>query len=152
MPRQKKKRQHKLIGFKAYFDTDADILDWWEGIADGERSHVIRDVIRAYLGLPAVQRKAIATPATQSNIIQMPELVAVHENTEWIRNALNDMPDYIERVIYHVAAMQPTGTDPHQQMKQSTRAAPAPEEEEEENVLNDEEKKRRDKRMGNATW
>ncbi len=50
MPRQKKKRQHKLIGFKAYFDTDADILDWWEGIADGERSHVIRDVIRAYLG------------------------------------------------------------------------------------------------------
>lgn len=152
MPRQKKKRQHKLIGFKAYFDTDADILDWWEGIADGERSHVIRDVIRAYLGLPAVQRKAIATPATQSNIIQMPELVAVHENTEWIRNALNDMPGYIERVIYHVAAKQPTGTDPNQQMSQATRAAPAPEEEEEENVLNEDEKKRRDKRMGNATW
>lgn len=148
MPRQKKKRQHKLIGFKAYFDTDADILDWWEDIADGERSHVIRDVIRAYLGLPAVQRKAIAAPATQSNIIQMPELVAVHENTEWIRNALNDMPGYIERVIYHVAAMQPTGTDPNHQMKQSKQTAPK----EEENVLNEEEKKRRDKRMGNATW
>ncbi|MEL6525987.1 MAG: hypothetical protein AAFQ07_09785, partial [Chloroflexota bacterium] len=98
------------------------------------------------------QRKAIAAPAAQSNIIQMPELVAVHENTEWIRNALNDMPGYIERVIYHVAAMQPTGTDPNHQMKQPTRAAPAPEEEEEEDVLNEDEKKRRDKRMGNATW
>lgn len=151
MPRQKKKRQHKLIGFKAYFDTDTDILDWWEGIADGERSHVIRDVIRAYLGLPAVQRKAIAAPAAQSNIIQMPELVAVHENTEWIRNALNDMPDYIERVIHHVAAMQPTGTDPNPQTKQATRVVPEPEKEE-ENVLNEDEKKRRDKRMGNATW
>ncbi|MEL6406258.1 MAG: hypothetical protein AAFR81_17945 [Chloroflexota bacterium] len=152
MPRQKKKRQHKLIGFKAYFDTDADILDWWEGIADGERSHVIRDVIRAYLGLPAVQRQAIAMPTTQSKIIQMPELVAVHENTEWIRKALNDMPGYIERVIHHVAAMQPTGTESHRHTNQVTRAAPAPEEEEEEDALNDDEKERRDERMRKATW
>ena len=148
MPRQKKKRQHKLIGFKAYFDTDTDILEWWDGIADGERSHMIRDVIRAYLGLPAVQRKAIAAPTAQSNIIQMPELVAVHENTEWIRNALNDMPGYIERVIYHVAAMQPTGTDPNQQTNQATRATPT----EEESALNQNEAQRRDKRMRKATW
>lgn len=147
MPRQKKKRQHKLIGFKAYFDTDTDILNWWDGIADGERSHVIRDVIRAYLGLPAVQRTAIATP-TQSNIIQMPELLAVREDTEWIRNALNDMPNYIERVIFHVAAMQPTGTDSNQASNQVTRASPT----EEENALNQNEAQRRDKRMRKATW
>ena len=147
MPRQKKKRQHKLIGFKAYFDTDNDILDWWDGIADGERSHMIRDVIRAYLGLPVVQRKAIVAP-NQSNIIQMPELLAVREDTEWIRKALNDMPNYIERVIYHVAAMQPTGTDPNQHINQTTRAAPT----EEENALNQNEAQRRDKRMRKATW
>lgn len=147
MPRQKKKRQHKLIGFKAYFDTDTDILDWWDGIADGERSHMIRDVIRAYLGLPAVQRTAITAP-NQSNIIQMPELLAVREDTEWIRNALDDMPNYIERVIYHVAAMQPTGTDPNHQTNQVTRDAPT----EEENALNQNEAQRRDKRMRKATW
>ena len=147
MPRQKKKRQHKLIGFKAYFDTDTDILDWWDGIADGERSHMIRDVIRAYLGLPAVQRKAIVAP-NQSNIIQMPELIAVREDTEWIRNALNDMPNYIERVIYHVAAMQPTGTDPNHQTNQATRVTPT----EDENALNQNEAQRRDKRMRKATW
>ncbi|WP_343422516.1 hypothetical protein [Candidatus Flexifilum breve] len=25
------KREHKLIAFKAFFDTDRDILEWWEG-------------------------------------------------------------------------------------------------------------------------
>ena len=44
-----KRREHKLIAFKAYYDTDEDILDWWEGIEEGERSDVIRDMIREHL-------------------------------------------------------------------------------------------------------
>ncbi len=36
------KREHKLIAFKAFFDTDRDILEWWEQMQDGERSAVIR--------------------------------------------------------------------------------------------------------------
>ena len=30
--RKKQKRQHKTLSFKAFEDTDQDILDWWEGI------------------------------------------------------------------------------------------------------------------------
>ncbi|MGJ3240091.1 MAG: hypothetical protein ACFE0Q_15400 [Anaerolineae bacterium] len=137
MPRRKKQRQHKLIGFKAYFDTDADILEWWEGIADGERSHVIRDVLREFLGVPARRKQ-----------IQVPGLHDMHRDIRWIQDALNDMPGYIERVIHHVAARQPAGTVPNQQTNQATRATP----QEEENALNEDEKQRRDKRMRKATW
>lgn len=34
------KREHKLIAFKAFFDTKWEILNWWEGMAEGERSDV----------------------------------------------------------------------------------------------------------------
>lgn len=142
MPRKKKKRQHKLIGFKAYFDTDSDILDWWEGIADGERSHVIRDVIREHLGLPAAKRKT----AFQSNIIQMPELVAVREDTEWIRNALNDMPDYLQNLMQEIAGS-------HSVTMQETRASPELQDKSNEELgLNSTERQRRNKRMRKATW
>jgi hypothetical protein len=36
--RKKQKRQHKTLSFKAFEDTDQDILDWWEGIEEGQRS------------------------------------------------------------------------------------------------------------------
>ena len=40
--RKKPKRPHRLIAFKAFEDTDRDILDWWEGIEEGQRSETIR--------------------------------------------------------------------------------------------------------------
>ena len=35
-------RTSKIIGFKAFYERDDDILDWWENIPSGERSHVLR--------------------------------------------------------------------------------------------------------------
>lgn len=97
MPKKKSKRGFKLIAFKAYYDTDQDILDWWEGIEEGERSDSMRDLIREQLG--SVRRKPSKAP-----IIDLPELLEVRRDTLWIRDALNDMPAYLERVIQHVAA------------------------------------------------
>ncbi len=97
MPRRKRANaSYKLIAFKAYHDTDADILDWWESIEEGERSETIRDLIRGFLGMQPKRRK--------SPIIDLPELLEVRQDTLWIRDALNDMPAYLERVIQHVAA------------------------------------------------
>jgi hypothetical protein len=51
MPKRKtSKRRYRMITFKAFEDTDSDILDWWEGIDDGERSNALRDLIWGYLG------------------------------------------------------------------------------------------------------
>jgi hypothetical protein len=141
MPRKKKsKRGFKLIAFKAYHDTDADILDWWESIEEGERSEMIRDLIRGFLGVQSKRRK---TP-----IIDLPELLEVRRDTLWIRDALNDMPAYLERVIQHVAAntiVQPVVVGQH-----PPRASPPVQNN--EPALTDDDAERRTKRMRKATW
>ncbi len=138
MPKQKKsKRAFKLIAFKAYYDTDQDILDWWEVIEEGERSDALRDLIREQLG---VRRKS-KTP-----IIDLPELLEVRRDTLWIRDALNDMPAYLEQVIQHVAAnVQPIVAGQH-----PPRASPPLQTN--EPALTHTDTERRTQRMRKATW
>ncbi len=141
MPKKKSKRGFKLIAFKAYYDTDQDILDWWEGIEEGERSDSMRDLIREQLG--SVRRRP-----SKASIIDLPELMEVRRDTLWIRDALNDMPAYLERVIQHVAAntvIQPMVVGQH-----PPRASPAPTRD--EPALTDDDAERRTKRMRKATW
>jgi len=141
MPKKKSKRGFKLIAFKAYYDTDQDILDWWEGIEEGERSDAMRDLIREQLG--SVRRKPSKAP-----IIDLPELLEVRRDTLWIRDALNDMPAYLERVIQHVAAntvVQPVAVGQH-----PPRASPLVQRD--EPSLTDDDAERRTKRMRKATW
>ncbi len=137
--RKAKRRQHKIIAFKAYFDDDADILDWWESIEEGERSEALRDVIRGYLGVQVKRRK---TP-----IIELPELMEVRRDTLWIRDALNDMPAYLERVIQHVAA----NTQPIAAGQNPPRASPQVVVKDDP-ALTDAESQRRTRRMKRATW
>ena len=138
MPKRRpKKRNYRMIAFKVYFDTDEDILDWWEGIEAGERSDSIRDVIREYIGVQ---------PKRKVKTIDLPELVEVRQDTIWIRDALNGMPAYLERVIQHVVAnVQPIAVG------QQTRASPI-ESTKNEPSLTDAESQRRTRKMRKATW
>ena len=138
MPKRRpKKRNYRMIAFKVYFDTDEDILDWWEGIEAGERSDSIRDVIREYIGVQ---------PKRKVKTIDLPELVEVRQDTIWIRDALNDMPAYLERVIQHVVAnVQPIAVG------QQARASPI-ESTKNEPSLTDAESQRRTRKMRKATW
>ena len=139
MPRIKERRKYKLIAFKAYYDEDEDILDWWEGIQDGERSEVIRDVVRQYLDLPTKRRKKLI----------IPELTEVRRDTVWIRDALNELPEYLDRLIKEVAdaaGNRPVALQP------DARASPQGNPEEQEEDLTQDEQKERSKRMKNATW
>jgi hypothetical protein len=140
MPRKKKsKRGFKLIAFKAYYDTDQDILDWWEGIEEGERSDAMRDLIREQLG--------VRRPPKHSEIIDLPDLMEVRRDTLWIKDALNEMPAYLERVIQHVAAnVQPVAVGQYQ-----PRASPV-EAQTDDPALTDAETQRRTRRMKRATW
>lgn len=141
MPKRKHtRRQHKLIAFKAYYDTDADILGWWESIDEGERSEALRDLIRGQLGV--VRRKPKAP------MIDLPELLEVRRDTLWIRDVLNDMPAYLERVIQHVAcnatvAPVAVGQPPARASPAPTRGEPA---------LTDDDAARRTQRMRKNTW
>ena len=136
--RKPPRRNYRTITFKVYYDTDEDILDWWDGIETGERSDEIRDVIREHLDLH---------PVSQPRRFEMSELMAMRRDTIWIKDALNDMPAYLERMMEDVARnWQPmivSQTQPRASPKQGQSDEPA---------LNDTESQRRTKRMRKATW
>lgn len=135
--RKTSKRRYRMITFKVFEDTDSDILDWWEGIDEGERSDALRDLIRGYLGKQPRRNK----------LLTIPELLEVRQDTLWIRDALNDMPAYLERVIQHVATnVQPVAVGQHPPRaspEATTGNDPA---------LTDAEHQRRARRMKGATW
>ena len=102
--RKPSKRQYRTITFKVFYDTDEDILDWWESIENGERSETLRDLIRdRAAGRHHSNRKSVPEP----EVVPMMELARVRDDTTWIREALHNMPAYLEQVIQTVAAMQP---------------------------------------------
>jgi hypothetical protein len=137
--RRPRKRNYKMINFKVYYDTDQDILDWWEGIEAGDRSDAMRDLIREQL--EGIRRRP------KLPTIDLPELLEVRRDTLWIRDALNDMPAYLERVIQHVAAqIQPISTG-----EALPRASPQVMAKD-ESALTDADAERRTKRMRKATW
>ncbi|MEQ8678071.1 MAG: hypothetical protein RLP44_23055 [Aggregatilineales bacterium] len=136
--RRTKKRNYRTITFKVYFDDDEDILDWWEDIEAGERSDTIRDVIREYIGVQ---------PKRKPKVIDLPELMEVRRDTLWIKDALNDMPAYLERVIQHVV----TNAQPIAVGQTLPRASPI-ETVNDDPALTDAESQRRTNRMRKATW
>ena len=138
MPKRKpKKRSYRTITFKVFYDTDPDILDWWESIEAGERSDAIRDVIREQLGQQPVRQTG--------KIIDLPELMEVRRDTLWIKDALNDMPAYLERVIQHVAATAQVSVGPPARASPEVIAKGEP-------ALTDAETQRRARKMKGATW
>jgi hypothetical protein len=134
-----KKHNYRMINFKVYYDTDQDILDWWEGIDEGERSDALRDLIRGYLGKQPPRNK----------LLTIPELLEVRQDTLWIRDALNEMPGYLERLVQHVAAngaaqiaIPPTARSP----ANGDVLPPA------EPALSDNDSDRRARRMKRSQW
>ena len=84
--RKKHKRQFKVITFKVFYDTDEDILDWWEGIETGERSETLRDLIRdRAVGRQRPNQKRIPGPEA----MPLMDLAKVRDDTTWIREALH---------------------------------------------------------------
>lgn len=89
----------KLIGFKAYKDRDDDILEWWLSIPNGERSQVLRTLIRAFLNGEFITTPEGEAPTEYTRTLQLSQLQA---ETRWIRTALMDMPDYLEGLFSQV--------------------------------------------------
>ena len=129
MPK-KPRRGYKMISFKAYYDSDADILDWWEGCTEGERSEALRDLIRERLGLGMRPAKRLS----------IPELSVLQHDTAWIRQALSDMPAWLESYLHELAARPTVQTIPN-------AVAPAG-----AGGMADNESQRRSKRIQDRGW
>ena len=86
----------RYIGFRAQPDRDEDILGWWDALPGGERSHILRNLIRAYLWGEIVLTPEGEAPTEFSRDLQLAQLQA---EVMWIRNTLMDLPDYLEQLI-----------------------------------------------------
>ena len=137
--RKTSKRRYRMITFKVFEDSDGDILDWWEAIDEGERSDAVRDLIRGYLGQQPRIRK----------VLTIPELLEVRQDTLWIRDALNEMPGYLERLVQQVVingvgkiTMQPEARAPTSNIVLQPAEA----------ALSDNDRERRARRMKRIQW
>ncbi len=121
--RKKQKRQHRLIAFKAFEDTDQDILDWWEEIEEGQRSDAIRELIREHLNGRSGRQRSLRKNDLALDAVPMAEIARVRDDITWIREALHDMLGHLERVIQMVAAMQPAAVAAGEVISQPTGPA-----------------------------
>jgi hypothetical protein len=134
--RKTSKRRYRMITFKVFEDSDSEILDWWEGIDEGERSDALRDLIRGYLGKQPRRNK----------LLTIPELLEVRQDTLWIRDALNKMPGYLERLVQHVAA---NGMSIHPEARAPANGSVL---QPTEPALSDNDSDRRARRMKRSQW
>ena len=103
MSKRKPKRAYRLIGFKAYCDIDQDIIDWWESMDEGSRSDAIRELIHDALALrPQTALESVG------HITCSPDLDDCGKIRAWIRDALHDMPAYLEQLVVQAASIQPS--------------------------------------------
>lgn len=131
--RRAPKREHRLIAFKAFFDTDGEIVAWWEAMPDGERSEVLRDILRVYLrGLPLDEATRRPTVAVDGSVV-----LQLRDDTAWIRGVLNEIPAYLETLLGRISASAAPDGPP---------AAPSA------GQLNSEALARRRAKMGSIGW
>ena len=98
----------RYIGFRALPDRDDDLLDWWDAIPNGERSHILRSLIRAYLCGEIIVTPEGEKPTEVSRTLQLAQLQA---EAIWVRNALMELPGYLEHLIGGLKIVQ-AGSQP----------------------------------------
>ena len=86
----------KHIGFRVLPERDDDIMSWWDAIPNGERSHILRSLIRAYLSGEVVLTEEGERPTEFSRNLQLAQLQA---EATFIKNSLQDLPEYLENLI-----------------------------------------------------
>jgi hypothetical protein len=124
---------------KMTFSEDTDLIGWWNSIPRGSRNAVMKDVMRDYIernrgGFRPVMPRNVPQPFDPLRFTQM------CEDAAWIRSALNDLPGYMERVINHVVAMQPTSVAHSSYAREPTVS------------VDDNQANRREERVRKAKW
>jgi len=124
---------------KMTFTEDTDLIGWWNSIPRGSRNAVMKDMMRDYIernrgGFRPVMPRNLPQPFDPKRFTQ------VCDDAAWIRSALNDLPGYMERMIQHVAAMQPVGGVVGTYAREPTK------------VVDDEEVTKREAKVRKAQW
>ncbi|MCB9452398.1 MAG: hypothetical protein H6672_13255 [Anaerolineaceae bacterium] len=96
-------RKRATATVKMTYSEDSDLIAWWNSIPRGSRNAVMKDMMRAYIehnggGYRPILPRNIPQPFDPGRFTQ------VCDDAAWIREALLDLPGYVERIIQQVAA------------------------------------------------
>jgi hypothetical protein len=96
------KQKRATATVKMTYSEDSDLIAWWNSIPRGSRNAVMKDMMRLYIdhnrgGYRPILPRNIPQPFDPGRFTQ------VCDDAAWIRTALMDLPQYVERVIQHVA-------------------------------------------------
>jgi hypothetical protein len=96
------RRKRATATVKMSYTEDTDLISWWNSLPRGSRNAVMKDMMRHYIehnrgGYRPVFPRNVPQPFDPNRFTQ------VCDDAAWIRTALMDLPQYVERVIQHVA-------------------------------------------------
>lgn len=137
--------RHKRITatIKMTFVDDSDLIDWWRSIPLGSRNATLKDIIREHMAREGGHYRPRQTPvaAVSAPGLDLDQLAQVREDAAWIRDALHDMPAYLEQLFAQVASIRPTDVLPNAR-------APTPD----SPALDDAESQRRARKLKRVSW
>ena len=97
------KQKRATATVKMTYTEDTDLIAWWNSIPRGTRNAVMKDMMREYIE----KQRGSYRPVMPRNVPQPfdpKRFTQISEDTAWIRTAISDLPDYVERVIQQVVA------------------------------------------------
>src|SRR5215204_5635808 len=97
---------------KMTYSDDADLIAWWNSIPRGSRNAVMKDMLREYIERHSGGYRPVI-PRNIPPIFDPTRFAQMSEDTAWIRNALLDLPGYVEQIIQYVAANSTAMPDAH---------------------------------------
>ena len=148
-------RKRITATIKMTFADDRDLIDWWQGIPLGQRNATLKEILRDHLareGGDYRPRPVVAVPAREA-ALDPHLLTQLRDDAAWIRDALYDMPGYLEQLVTQVTATQSTMQSTMQtDMQSANGGAPICAPALDLPALNDAESQRRARKLKRATW
>jgi hypothetical protein len=137
------KRKRITATIKMTLTDDSDLIDWWRSIPLGSRNATLKDIIREHIAREGghYRPRQIPVAAASVPVFDLSQLAQVRDDTAWIRDALHDMPAYLEQLFAQVASVRPTDVLPN--ARAPTSDTPA---------LDDAESQRRARKLKRVSW
>ena len=133
-------RKRITATIKMTFADDSDLIDWWHSIPLGSRNATLKAIIRDHITREGghYHSRQIPVAAERLPTFDIGELAQVRDDTAWIRDALHDMPAYLEQLFAQAVLVQSPA---------NTRA-PTPD----SPALDDAESQRRARKLKRVSW
>jgi hypothetical protein len=140
---QMSRRKRITATIKMTYADDSDLIEWWHSIPLGNRNAALKEIIREYIAREGgyYHPREVPVGTVHTPQFDLSQLDQLRSDTAWIRDALQDMPAYLEQLLTHAVSIQAATILPDS--RAPTPDAPA---------LDDAESQRRARKLKRVSW